>query len=117
MGYYTYNKYPMDKSYIYIIGSDNPPYKVGISKDPNRRLRNLQTGHPYPLKIHLLKETDVSRTKLLETVIHRHLKFYKTSGEWFDVNLENLKLDVEYALMRYEDDPSLEFRLNEKLIY
>ena len=64
----------MTTSYIYVIGSDNPPYKVGISRDPVRRLKALQTGHPYPLQLHYTKETDCCKTKLLEQVIHRHLK-------------------------------------------
>ena len=28
-------------SYIYIIGSDEPPYKIGISKNPEKRLKEL----------------------------------------------------------------------------
>lgn len=106
----------MKTSFIYVIGSNNPPYKVGISKDPNRRLKNLQTGHPYPLEIHLLKETDVAKTKLLETVIHRHLKLYKTNGEWFNLSLEDIKLEVEFAIIRYGEDPILKSMLRAGII-
>jgi len=103
-------------SYIYVIGSDNPPYKVGISRDPAKRLKSLQTGHPFPLQLHYSKATDICKTKLLETVIHRHLKFHKTSGEWFDVVLANLILDVEYAIMRYGEDPILKSLLKAHMI-
>jgi hypothetical protein len=104
-------------SYIYIIGSDNPPYKIGISKNPERRLKNLQTGHPYKLKIWELRKTESKKTKLLESVIHKHLDSYRMSGEWFDISLEQAILQVDFALIRYEDDPLLEFRVKNKLIY
>jgi len=106
----------MTTSFIYIIGSDQPPYKVGISRDPEKRLKSLQTGHPFPLKLHYSKETEICKTKLLETVIHRHLKLYKTSGEWFDVSLKNLILDVEFAILRYGEDPILKSLLKAHLI-
>ena len=104
----------MASSYIYVIGSDEPPYKVGISKDPERRLKNLQTGHPHKLRIHTLKETDSTRTKLLESAIHYHLRLHRTHGEWFNMNLKDILLEVEYALMRYEDDSSLRIRVRDK---
>jgi hypothetical protein len=106
----------MMTSFIYIIGATEPPYKVGISRDPNRRLKSLQTGYPYPLKLHYTKETDICKTKLLETVIHRHLKLYKTTGEWFNVKLDDLILDVEFAVIRYGEDPILKSLLKAHMI-
>lgn len=103
-------------SYIYIIGSDNPPYKIGISKNPELRLKNIQTGHPHKLQILELRETDSKRTKLLESVIHKHLNNYRMTGEWFDIPLEKAILHVDYALIRYEDEPLLEHFIKNKLI-
>jgi hypothetical protein len=103
-------------SYIYIIGSDNPPYKIGISKNPEHRLKNLQTGHPHRLKIWEVRETESKKTKLLESVIHKHLDQYRMSGEWFNIPLEQAILHVDFALIRYEDDPLLEHLVREKLI-
>ena len=104
-------------SYIYIIGSEKPPYKIGISKDPEKRLRNIQTGHPHRLRILELRETDSKKTKLLESVIHKHLSNYRMTGEWFDIPLEQAILQVDFALIRYEDDPLLEHRVKNKLIW
>ena len=106
----------MTTSFIYVIGGIDPPYKVGISRDPERRLKGLQTGHPYPLKLHYVKETEISKTKLLEQVIHRHLKLCKTNGEWFDMNLKDLLLEVDYAVIRYGDDPILKSLLKAHMI-
>jgi hypothetical protein len=106
----------MRHSYIYIIGSTAPPYKVGISKDPVRRLRELQTGFPLPLSILHQAELPVTRTKMLETVIHRNLKHQRLAGEWFDVPLDQLILEVEYVIIRYLDDASLRTQLTQGLI-
>ena len=106
----------MHQNFIYIIGSDRPPYKVGISADPKRRLKSQQTGHPLPLQIHYIRETEVCKTKLLEQVIHKHLKMHKTSGEWFNVELKDLKLEVDFAIIRYGDDPILKSLLKAHMI-
>jgi len=103
-------------SYIYIIGSDKPPYKVGISKNPQRRLRDLQTGHPYPLAIHSIVETPTSNNKLLESIIHRNLKHLRTSGEWFDIPLEVLKLEVEFVMIRYSEDSTIRTRITQNIL-
>ena len=103
-------------NYIYIIGSDKPPYKVGISKNPQRRLRDLQTGHPYPLAIHSIIETSITNNKLLESVIHRNLKHFRTSGEWFDLSLEKLKLEVDFVMIRYSEDSTLKTRITQNIL-
>ena len=106
----------MTHSYIYVIGGLEPPFKVGISENPQKRLKSLQTGHPYPLQIHSLTETCVTKTKLLETVIHRNLKHLRTNGEWFDVPVKDLILEVQYVIMRYGEDPILKTLLKHHMI-
>lgn len=104
----------MATSYIYIIGGENPPFKVGISQDPQKRLKALQTGHPEKLSIHMLKETDSEKTRLLETAIHHNMKMYRTHGEWFNLPLEKIRAEIEFALIRYEDDPLLRLRVKSR---
>jgi Meiotically up-regulated gene 113 len=107
----------MQTSYIYVIGTEQPPYKIGISKNPQRRLKNLQTGHPELLRIHSIKPTNCQETKLLETVIHRNLKHYKLKGEWFNINLKDALLEIDYALMKFQDDPLLKTFVKLKMTY
>ena len=38
-------------AYIYMIVDEQNCLKVGISKDPARRLKQLQTGHPTTLTL------------------------------------------------------------------
>jgi len=100
----------MSTSYIYIIGCDRPPYKVGISKYPEKRLKQLQTGHPRKLYIHSLTETDSLKTREIESIIHKTLKFQNTNGEWFDVDLDDLMAEINFAMIRYYNDPILLIR-------
>lgn len=38
--------------YVYIIGNkEQELYKIGISKQPNKRLSEIQTGNPYKLEV------------------------------------------------------------------
>ena len=102
--------------YIYVIGSDQPPYKVGISVNPQKRLRELQTGHPERLRVLHEQETEYDRTRLLERVIHRHLKHHRCEGEWFQMDLEDLILQVKFAIIRYAEEPNLRSLLNNNMI-
>ena len=69
--------------HLYVIQSDvTGAIKIGISKNPKSRLRQLQTGSPYELKL----LTIVNGRGDLEKPLHESLKPYKQSckGEWFD---------------------------------
>jgi hypothetical protein len=67
---------------VYII-SDGTFTKIGWSKDPQKRLRQLQTGNSLRLK--LLKIYEVPRIK--ERYLHKALFRYKVrhNGEWFNI--------------------------------
>lgn len=70
-----------DDLYIIQMGCTGA-FKVGRSNDVPRRLRELQTGCPYPLKV-LLVAKGLAH---LEKGIHRTLVSYRTrygKGEWF----------------------------------
>ena len=56
--------------------------KVGRSKDPSRRLKQLQTGCPHPLKVILHIPNEGHR----EGEIHRLMRYRstRTQGEWFE---------------------------------
>jgi hypothetical protein len=73
----------MNTSYIYII-SDGQDYKVGVSINPNKRLKHLQTGNPKKLKIIALFEVDKKDVYKMEKEAHRKIQaWYPKRGEWF----------------------------------
>lgn len=66
-------------------------YKIGITKNIKRRLKQLQTGCPFQLELVTLYEPSNFVTKI-EKILHRSFACYKKSsdlyelqGEWFDL--------------------------------
>ena len=82
--------------FLYVIG-DGFCNKVGIAKDPNMRLKQLQTGHPNQLE---LLETYKLRSKAdafeLERAVHRELAEMRARGEWFNAS----RAEIENAVAR-----------------
>lgn len=60
---------------------DNLRVKIGMSKDINKRLSQLQTGSPYKLK--LMGWIEVDDAKYLEKALHAKYKDRIVHGEWF----------------------------------
>ncbi|RYE93391.1 MAG: GIY-YIG nuclease family protein [Oxalobacteraceae bacterium] len=95
-------------SFIYVIAaSPEGPCKVGLSKHPDKRLRQLQTGHPVRLTLHHTLAVDVQKVALLERIIHKTIGYRKTHGEWFDMSVEDAIGEVEFAMIRYGDYANL----------
>ena len=85
--------------------------KVGIAANPEKRLKQLQTGHPQKLEIYYKEEFDCKRNHILkiENKLHNDLsiRFPKLQGEWFKVKeeeLETVKNVVIFFRIRYEND-------------
>lgn len=71
------------KSFIYII-TNGEDYKVGVSKNPNKRLKQLQTGNPKKLEIVSLFEVPSEIVYAMEREAHKAIQSkYAKSGEWF----------------------------------
>ena len=101
------------KDYIYIISNDQGFIKVGVSKHPEKRVKQLQTGNENKLTLIFTEEFECARNHLLhiEKSIHSNLKRIATKkiGEWFfveDSKLESVKNTITYYRIRYEDDTS-----------
>ena len=57
-------------------------YKIGFSRDPVRRLRQVQGLAPQPLElIGIIPFGDAA----MEALVHRRLDFCRHRGEWFDL--------------------------------
>lgn len=76
--------------YIYIIkdtGKDNI-YKIGVSKNPQKRVKQLQTGNCNSLKLifEILIENSINAYEA-EKIIHNYLKENNKwkHGEWFEL--------------------------------
>lgn len=86
--------------HLYIIqSSNNGCFKIGRSKHPEKRLKQLQTGSPYKLKIILVVENEGKQEKIL------HSRFPKTAceGEWFDFKLMGFLPDRIIEMLDLDD--------------
>lgn len=71
--------------YIYAI-TNGIDIKIGISADPKRRLRQLNTSSP----INLYILTFFVGNRELEKIIHKQFKKIRYNGEWMEVSQELL---------------------------
>jgi predicted GIY-YIG superfamily endonuclease len=93
--------------YIYIIGNNENRQKIGFAKDPHRRLKNLQTGNPDKLYLHYYVEIPDEKTRIMESKIHSEISYKRISGEWFNISVEDAKLVLDHAVIRWLDDSLL----------
>jgi hypothetical protein len=93
-------------SYLYVIGSENS-VKIGFSKRPESRLKQLQTANGEALKLHHKEAFDERRIRLYEKAIHKELSHKKMKGEWFDLSPDDAVLHVKHLRMYYEDQETL----------
>jgi hypothetical protein len=84
--------------FIYLISSGlTDKYKIGVSKKPPNRKKELQTGNPFELSVVKYYESEFCYK--IESVLHRLLKYKKyvsedfsyLKGEWFNLTNEDVK--------------------------
>lgn len=97
-------------TYIYIIGNNKGFIKVGLSKDPQKRIKQLQTGNGDKLSLIFQECFECNRKKVfkIEKMIHRSLSSLcsKKEGEWFLLNSENIdrvKNTITWHRIRYDE--------------
>jgi hypothetical protein len=82
---------------IYLIKAITPSgdvsYKVGKSKNPEKRVKELQTGNSNKLYISHVYDTKYSN--LLESTLHIHFKPYRLEGEWFAMEESDVDMFIE----------------------
>lgn len=81
---------------IYII-TDGQFYKIGRSKLPYKRLRQLQTGNRKTLRlIHIFEYQQKGRIteEIAEKRIHYLLRQFRKKGEWFRFESEDKLIET-----------------------
>lgn len=99
----------MSSSFIYVIASNElGPTKIGVSVNPAKRIKQLQTGHEGTLRLFYVEEFDSKEIYKIERIIHRTLALQRLRGEWFSISVEKAILEVKFALIRHADDGPIE---------
>lgn len=85
--------------FIYFIGMLNDSIiKIGISNDPQKRLKELQVANPYELRLIFMFRGDESK----EIQLHEKFVEYNIRGEWF-YNIGKLKEYVNQILRTIDE--------------
>ena len=88
---------------IYLIDAAERPdiAKVGLSKDPKKRLLTLQTGSPYLLRIRYTYGPFIkSSARQLEDRIHKMLRHSRMSGEWFSISASEIDTVISSEIQK-----------------
>lgn len=96
---------PHSHGYIYLIHMQHTTfYKIGMSLDPEIRLRTLQTGNPHPL--YLLHAQAVQDMRGAEMDFHRRFEAQRVPNvnvrEWFDLGGGTGEVDTAFATLDSE---------------
>ena len=91
---------PHSEGYVYLIRMENTTfYKIGMSLDPEIRLRTLQTGNPHQLI--LINRQDVRDMRSAEMHLHRRFERRRVPNvyvrEWFDLEEGTGEVDNAFA--------------------
>lgn len=71
---------------IYLIQKlTDSTFKIGVSNNPKRRLKEIQTGNDGKLK--LLYAYPSEYAYKIEKIIQRRFSHYKSEGEWYSISL------------------------------
>lgn len=95
---------------VYLIKAESSNYKIGTSKHPSKRVKQLQTGNEETLE--LINSFESKYASLIETTLHRQFSHLKKCGEWFDLSLEDeinfiencKKLEKNFSLLDNDEN-------------
>lgn len=78
--------------YLYVI-TDGEDFKIGVAKDPEKRIRQLQTGNKKKLEFALLEQKNNAHK--VEHYLHGQFGKYRIKGEWFSgITLRDIKIQL-----------------------
>lgn len=83
---------------VYFILCNKEFIKIGVSKHPEKRLKQFQTGCPYELKLLLVVNGDLQTEK----GFHQLFETTNVRGEWFRYD-GLIKLTIQYVLQNNLD--------------
>jgi len=81
------------KSVYLLKEEENDYFKIGISKNPQGRIKQLQTGSAG--HITLYDEFVTEYASKIERALHRKYRIYNVNGEWFNLTREQAKAFIQ----------------------
>lgn len=88
--------------FIYLLSNDNMQYKIGITKNINKRIKQLQTGNAE--KINLIKFYKSEKYyKNIEYALHNTFFHKNIQNEWFNLDINDVN-SFENTCKKIEED-------------
>lgn len=81
------------KMYVYLISNNLNQYKIGISKNPKRRIKELQTGNDSNLFI-VNQYKSENYYKKIEFTLHNTYKHCNILNEWFELTNDQASMFI-----------------------
>ena len=81
-------------TYVYFIeevrSKGGGPVKIGVAKDPNKRLKNMQVGNASHLQlITSIGPIERKQAFRIERALHKYFQGLRIDGEWFNGKVRN----------------------------
>ncbi len=99
---FKFRKYqgPEEEVYVYIIENIYlHDTKIGISNNPEKRIKQLQTGSSRQLVIrHTIKFNTRNEATRVENALHKKYSKYRLTGEWFEIDYKKVLKYIEEKL-------------------
>ena len=93
-----------NSGFIYLAQASQTQWcKIGMSKQPYKRMQSLQTGNP--LEIILIHRIYTFDAIALEKSLHEYFDAYRVRGEWFDLPIECIQ---EFPIVANQLDAVIE---------
>jgi predicted GIY-YIG superfamily endonuclease len=81
----------MQPTSVYIIASGDH-LKIGVARDPAKRMKTLKTGMPHGASLVASREFRSAKSAYnVESRLHRYFHRYRANGEWFAAPLATVK--------------------------
>ena len=90
--------------YLYCIANAAGSVKFGFSKDPDRRVRALQTGSADELVLLETVSVPEGRVREFERQLHAEFAHCRSRGEWFNINPEDAVSYLTWFEIHYLSD-------------
>lgn len=86
-------------TYLYVIGAEDGPVKIGITSSLTSRMAMIQTGCPFPAVLWfvwpIFSREDAA---MHERTIHAVYREKRLAGEWFDIPSSQGREAIEVAI-------------------
>jgi hypothetical protein len=92
--------------HVYVLDTGAGYVKVGKARSVKLRLKTLQAGCPFTIKLVHVVETGAHSGTVVEAAAHRLLKLHRVERDWFSCTPQQA-IDAVNEAVRHPDPPSL----------